>query len=345
MTGAFADRLFRIAFALAGFYNLAFGFWAGLWPSAFFEWFAIAPPRYPGIWACLGMVVGVYGLLYWYASWRLDAAWPIIAVGLLGKTLGPIGMAFSIGDDWPRRLALVCVYNDVIWWLPFGLFLVRGTLIGRQVAQFAPWICVVLHAAALALMAVVLQPGTLKQPEVAVRGAYIAEHAAAWTTGWSVWMLTAMSLVGFYAWWGSRLDAATLSTMAVLIAAFGMVCDLSGEALSVLMLVESAPAADIAQSASAWNAAGFLQVERIATLLTAGAANALYTLSGMLLMFATRDLPGWVRAAMWGTWLAGLAMTVAGVVNHVGGMMVATAMLFPLLICWISWMGARWERA
>ena len=43
---------------------------------------------------------------------------------------------------------------------------------------------------------------------------------------------------------------------------------------------------------------------------------------------------------MWGSWLAGLAMTVAGVMNHVGGMMVATAVLFPLLICWISWMGA-----
>jgi hypothetical protein len=120
---------------------------------------------------------------------------------------------------------------------------------------------------------------------------------------------------------------------------------LSGEALSVLMLVERAQSPNIALSASAWNSAGFLQVERIATLLTAGASNALYTLSGMLLMFATHDLPGWVRAAMWGTWLAGLAMSVAGVMNHVGGMMVATAVLFPLLICWISWMGARWERA
>ncbi len=187
------------------------------------------------------MVVGVYGLLYWYAAWRLDAAWPIIAVGLLGKTLGPIGMAFSIGDDWPRRLALVCVYNDVIWWLPFGLFLMRGTLLGRQVARFAPWICALLHAAALALMAIVLQPGTLAEPDTVTRSAYIAEYTAAWTTGWCVWMLAAMSLVGFYAWWGSRLDAANLSTMAVLIAAFGMVCDLSGEALSVLMLVERAP--------------------------------------------------------------------------------------------------------
>ena len=34
MTGPFADRLFRITFALAGVYNLAFGLWAGVWPLA-----------------------------------------------------------------------------------------------------------------------------------------------------------------------------------------------------------------------------------------------------------------------------------------------------------------------
>ena len=82
----------------------------------------------------LGMVVGVYGLLYWHAAWKLEAAWPIIAVGLLGKVLGPIGMVTSFSDDWPRRLGMICVYNDLIWWLPFGLFLIRGTVIGRWIA-------------------------------------------------------------------------------------------------------------------------------------------------------------------------------------------------------------------
>ena len=108
MTGPFADRLFRITFALAGIYNLAFGLWAAVWPLAFFHLFDIAPPRYPNIWACVGMVVGVYGLLYWYAAWKLEAGWPIIAVGLLGKVLGPIGMVMSFSDDWPVRLGMLC---------------------------------------------------------------------------------------------------------------------------------------------------------------------------------------------------------------------------------------------
>src|SRR5688572_22095395 len=158
MSGSFADRLFRIAFALAGVYNLAFGMWAAIWPLAFFELFEIAPPRYPGIWACLGMVVGVYGLLYWYAAWKLDAAWPIIAVGLLGKVLGPIGMVASFSDDWPRRLGMICVFNDLIWWLPFGLFLVRGTQSAQRLVKSAPWICVATHVAAIGALAMYLQP-------------------------------------------------------------------------------------------------------------------------------------------------------------------------------------------
>src|SRR5687767_1531406 len=227
MTGPFADRLFRIAFALAGVYNLAFGLWAGFWPLAFFELFDIPAPRYPGIWACLGMVVGVYGLLYLHGAWKLESAKPIIAVGLLGKVLGPIGMLMSFGDDWPRRLGMICVYNDLIWWLPFGLFLLRATAAGRRLVSLAPWICAVAHAIAFVLLPIVLRPGLLTEPDAAVRGGYIAENAIGWSIGWASWMVAAITVVGFYAWWGSRLAASrerrAWSTIAVLIAAAGIV--------------------------------------------------------------------------------------------------------------------------
>jgi hypothetical protein len=163
MVSLFADRLLRIAFVAAGVYNLTFGLWAALWPQALFAWFQIPPPRYPGIWSCLGMVVGLYGLLYVHAAWRLETAWPIIAVELLGKLLGPLGMATSFGDDWPRRLGMMCIYNDLIWWLPFGLFLLRGTVAGRRLVDFAPWLCIVLHAAAMVAMTVYLRPGLFKR--------------------------------------------------------------------------------------------------------------------------------------------------------------------------------------
>jgi hypothetical protein len=341
MTSPFADRLFRIAFAAAGVYNLAFGLWATVWPMAFFELFAIAPPRYPGIWACLGMVVGVYGLLYLHAAWRLETAWPIVAVGLLGKVLGPVGMALSFGDDWPRRLGMLCIYNDLVWWLPFGLFLLRGTVAGRGLARWAATTCVVLHVAAIAAMAFLLRGGTLVEPDAAKRAAYIAEHAAAWSAGWAVWMLAAMSLVGFYAWWGSRLSARTTAIAGTILAASGMVFDFSGEGLSMLVLVERAEASIGADSPALRDAADFVKLERTITLLTAGAANGLYTLGGVLLTLVTPGLPPWVRATMWTTWLAGLGMTLAAVVDSVSGMAVSTAVLFPLLVVWVSWMGWR----
>ena len=89
--------------------------------------------------------------------------------------------------------------------------------------------------------------------------------------------------------------------------------------------------------------AEFVKVERIFTLLSAGAANGLYTLSGMLLTLITPNLPGWVRAAMWGTWLGGGVMTAAAAVNWVGGIVSSTAVLFPVFIVWMAWMGARWR--
>ena len=205
MTGSFADRLFRIAFALAGCYNLAFGLWAAVWPLAFFRLFDIPPPRYPGIWACLGMVVGVYGLLYWHAAWKLESAWPIIAVGLLGKVLGPIGMAMSFSDDWPRRLGMLCVFNDLIWWLPFGLFLVRGTAIGRRLAALRPWLCVAVHAVALVNAGDGAQASHVDPNRRRGTRPLHRRHVTAWTIGWATWMLAAASLVGFYAWWGGRL--------------------------------------------------------------------------------------------------------------------------------------------
>jgi hypothetical protein len=144
--------------------------------------------------------------------------------------------------------------------------------------------------------------------------------------------------VGFYAWWGSQLTARTAATAGVVVTAFGTVFDFCGEGLSILLLVERA--ATVTESAAA-----FTSAERSFTLLSAGAANGLYTLGGLLLMLATPDLPRAIRAAMWMTWLAGIAMTLAGIMNHVGGMVASTVVLFPLLITWTIWLAARWRRA
>jgi len=64
----FSARVYRVVFGAAAAYNIAFGLWAAIAPHAFFDVFALDAPRYPAIWACLGMVVGLYGVGYAYAA-------------------------------------------------------------------------------------------------------------------------------------------------------------------------------------------------------------------------------------------------------------------------------------
>ncbi|HEX4412846.1 MAG TPA: hypothetical protein VH107_04405 [Lacipirellulaceae bacterium] len=355
MTGPFANRLFRITFVLAGVYNLAFGLWAGFWPLDFFQLFAIEPPRYPQIWSCVGMIVGVYGLLYLYVAWRLENGWPLIAVGLLGKVLGPIGMMTSFSPDWPRRLAMLCVSDDLIWWLPFGLFLIRGTSCGARVAKIAPWACVVTHLAALAMLGLFLHQGTQVESDLPARANYVGNHPLAWSIGWAAWMAAAASLVAFYAWWGARLHGSGEFTTkalparteilvgAVILTAMGMVCDFSGEGSAIWRMVGASPVGTATMSSQAWVPDPFVRAERDFTLFSAGAANGLYTLGGIILTLMSPNLPRWIRWAMWVTWVAAGVMTAAAIANNVTGMVVSTVVLFPPFLVWVAWMGARWR--
>jgi len=80
--------------------------------------------NHPEIFVCLAMVVGVYGILYWDVARRPEQGWLIVAVGLLGKLLGPAGAAWLIfKGDWPLRAMVLCLGNDFLWWIPFTVYL------------------------------------------------------------------------------------------------------------------------------------------------------------------------------------------------------------------------------
>lgn len=114
-------RWLTSALRLAGLYNLLWGALVVFFPLAFFRWADLPLPNYPEIWQCLGMVVGVYGIGYWIAARDPARHWPIIAVGLLGKVLGPIGMMWALWrGTLPPVMAWICMFNDVIWWIPFS---------------------------------------------------------------------------------------------------------------------------------------------------------------------------------------------------------------------------------
>lgn len=111
----------------AAVYNLLWGAVVIAAPGLFFRWIGMEPPRYPQIWQCVGMIVGVYGVGYWIAAREPIRHWPIVLVGLLGKVLGPIGFFQSaIAGDLPWSFGLMILTNDLIWWIPFVAILYRA---------------------------------------------------------------------------------------------------------------------------------------------------------------------------------------------------------------------------
>lgn len=117
-------RFSRWTLTIAGIYNLVWGTAVILFPNLLFQLFGMEMPRYPEIWQCVGMIVGVYGLGYLIASTNPSRHWAIVLVGLVGKILGPIGFIYSAASEtlpWTWGLIILC--NDLVWWAPFAYIL------------------------------------------------------------------------------------------------------------------------------------------------------------------------------------------------------------------------------
>jgi len=315
--------LYRLIFGAAAAYNIAFGLWAALAPRSFFATFELTPPVYPSIWACLGMVIGLYGLGYAYAAARIERAAPFIAIGLLGKLLGPAGWILTvIRGEWPIRTLTLILFNDVIWWLPFALFLLEGTRLARSMRRLAPAACAATNLVGIIAMATTLRFGTEIVPLPADRIAYIAAHPILWRGGWCAWIASGVTLVAFYAWWGGFLERPRWGLVAVAIAAVGLSCDFAGESILI-----------------AWLPRHYESLARAATLLSGAAANGLYTLAGIVLTIATPSLRGLLRALTWAVWLVGGALTALAIAGLPLGIAVSTAILFALFCPWVLLIG------
>lgn len=117
-------RLHRLIFTAAGVYNLVWGAWAALYPGALYRMMGVPEPDHPQVAACLGMVIGLYGIIYLEIARVPERGWIAAAVGLTGKVVGPLAlMAHIVGGDWPATALRVVVLNDLVWWVPFGLYL------------------------------------------------------------------------------------------------------------------------------------------------------------------------------------------------------------------------------
>ena len=108
----------------AAVYNIVWGTFVVLAPGALFDFSGIEPPRYPAIWQCVGMIVGVCGVGYWLAAGDVFRYWPIVLVGLLGKIFGPAGFVYAAArGELPWSWGVTILANDLIWWAPFAAIL------------------------------------------------------------------------------------------------------------------------------------------------------------------------------------------------------------------------------
>ena len=100
----------RRVFVAAGIYNLVWGAFSVLDPQWFFRVSDMPAANHPQIFATLGMVIGLYGILYLEVARVPERGWMIAAVGLAGKVLGPIGLIYLIVVGvWPAKTLVIAV--------------------------------------------------------------------------------------------------------------------------------------------------------------------------------------------------------------------------------------------
>jgi len=70
-------KFHRLVFCAAGIYNIAWGIHAAYNPQWLFRFSNLPLINHPEIFACLGMVVGLYGILYLEVARAPERGWLI----------------------------------------------------------------------------------------------------------------------------------------------------------------------------------------------------------------------------------------------------------------------------
>lgn len=115
---------YRYWFYAAAIYNFVWGTLNILFPTLLWDVLGMKTPTPLPIWQVVGMFVMVYAPAYYWAG-RYPEKYPhLILIGLLGKLFGPIGFIWSAASgQLPLAFGVTLLTNDLIWWIPFMLYL------------------------------------------------------------------------------------------------------------------------------------------------------------------------------------------------------------------------------
>jgi hypothetical protein len=328
-------KTYRILFALAAAYNFAFGVWAGFFPQSFFTLFRLEPINYPSLWACLGMVVGVYALAYAYVAWKPEDGDVLIWIGLIGKILGPLGWVKTVWEGGlpPRTFPLILA-NDLVWWFPFLLYLFRNH---RNRAKILTSLIAAVHVVACA-GALIARGGTEIAGDMADRQRWILESTPLWTSVWFAWVLSSLSLLALFPLWAAVLKdrfrvpgAMKLSALIAVAVAF----DLMGEWHYIVRATD--PSLTLAE---------FSTVVSRYNLFSVVIANGLYCLLGLcfsLLSWRRPFLKGGVGILGFLAWGTGLALSAAALFSWRPGVIGGAAGVMSLFLPWLILAGWRFD--
>jgi hypothetical protein len=327
----------RVILALAAAYNFAFGVWASLFPLSFFRLFDLDIPIYPSIWACVGMVVGLYGIAYAYAALRPRRRTVLVWIGLAGKVFGPIGWLLAVGrGELPPRTFPIILLNDLVWLVPFLFVLIERVPYRRALTA---WTCVAIHVVAcFCLLAV--RGGAETTPNVAERQQWIRQWLVLWVAAWLIWTLASMSLLAFVIVWAEQLAtmgaARSHLIAAVLVVAAGVICDLSGETINIAWVTRPDQSVE-----------DFTRFARMYAWLSACTANGLYCVVGLwmsCMAWRVGQLRGYVGLLGFIMWTTGLTLSVAVIADHRLGMVAAGAVTMIMFIPWAGGVATRLDR-
>jgi small multidrug resistance pump len=129
------DR-YRPWFYAAAAYNLVWGCTTILFPEAWFRLLGVPISQTFVFWQLAGMFVLVFAPAYWWTARAPERHAHLVAVGLLGKTLGVVGFAIAVATGRLQpAFAPVIVLNDLIWIPAFAAF-VRQAATQRGLRAF-----------------------------------------------------------------------------------------------------------------------------------------------------------------------------------------------------------------
>jgi small multidrug resistance pump len=115
------ERAYARWLKAAAIYNAAWGAANVICPRRTLRLLGVSDPGPTVAWQTVGMMVGVYAPAYWWASRDPLPRAHLVAVGLAGKLLGPLGFSWAATSRrLPLRFGVTLVTNDLIWWPAFG---------------------------------------------------------------------------------------------------------------------------------------------------------------------------------------------------------------------------------